>query len=139
MEVILKKALKIISTNHSIPYETLKSTTKKYLKYAKNYDESLYETIDELLSLVDITSLEELEEYDINTLKMFCKLRDIESSGTEKDIRKCVASYFEEVFEDMDNLDSDDESVDESEEEEQQSLPEEEEIIQVVKQKKSKK
>jgi hypothetical protein len=113
MEIQIKKTIKVISKEYEIPYEELKNTVKKYLKSAKSYDDNLYSTIDELLVLVDINSLEEIDEFDINTLKMLCKLRDIDMSGSEKDIRKRVRDYFEELFEDIES-DEDSEESDES-------------------------
>jgi hypothetical protein len=114
MEIQIKKTLKVISKEYEIPYEELKNTAKKYLKSAKSYDENLYTTIDELLALVDINTLEEIDEFDINTLKMLCKLRDIDMSGSEKDIRKRVRDYFEELFEDIDSDEDSEEESDES-------------------------
>jgi len=134
MEVQLKKTLKVISKEYEIPYEDLKNTSKKYLKYAKSYDTTLYQTIDELLELVEISDVSEIDEYDINTIKMFCKLRDIDFSGSEKEIRKRVASYFEDLFEELDDSELDDEDSDsdsdsESDPEEPDSEPEEPVVV----------
>ena len=120
MEIHLKKTLKLISKEYEIPYEELKGTTRKYLKTAKTYDESLYQRIEELIELNDISDVAELNEYDIDVIKMFCKLKEIDFSGTEKEIRKRVAQFFEDLFEDLEELDSESEET-ESESEESQS------------------
>lgn len=116
MEVILKKSLKVISKEYQIKYEDLKSVSKKYLKSAKEFDESLYPSIDSLIELNDISSIEEIDEYDIDIIKMYCKLREIPCSGSEKEIRKNVTEYFEELFEDLEDIltESDSESEDDS-------------------------
>ena len=118
MEIHLKKTLKLISKEYEIPYEELKGTARKYLKTAKTYDESLYQRIEELIELNDISDVVELNEYDIDVIKMFCKLKDIDFSGSEKEIRKRVAQFFEDLFEDLEELDS------ESEESESETEPE---------------
>ena len=109
MEIQLKKTLKLISKEYEIPYEELKGSARKYLKTAKTYDESLYQRIEELIELNDISDVAELNEYDIDVIKMFCKLKEIDFSGTEKEIRKRVAQFFEDLFEDLEELDSSDE------------------------------
>ena len=121
MEIHLKKTLKLISKEYEIPYEELKGTARKYLKTAKTYDESLYQRIEELIELNDISDVAELNEYDIDVIKMFCKLKEIDFSGTEKEIRKRVAQFFEDLFEDLEELDSESEESEESESEESES------------------
>jgi hypothetical protein len=138
METHVKKTLKLISNQYEIPYEELKSTVKKYLKLAKSFDENLYTNIEELLELVEISNVEEINDYDISVLKMFCKLKQLDPSGSEKEVRKRVTQYFEDLFEELDELsDSEEESESESlEESESDSLvdsSEDQEVIEDLK------
>ena len=127
MEAILKKTLKLISNEFELKYEDLKNCSKKYLKNAKSYDKNLYSNINELIELNDISSIEELDEYDIEILKMYCKLRDIDPSGSDSSVRKRLAEYFEDYFEDLDYTDS------EESDEEPDSDPEESEVESEIK------
>ena len=139
MEIHLKKTLKLISKEYEVPYEELKGTARKYLKTAKTYDESLYQRIEELIELNDISDVAELNEYDIDVIKMFCKLKDIDFSGSEKEIRKRVAQFFEDLFEDLEELDSESEETESESEPETESVDSDEEssaAVSDVKQKK---
>ena len=127
MESMLKKTLKLISNDFELKYEDLKNCNKKYLKAAKSYDKNLYSNINELIELNDISSTEELDEYDIEILKMYCKLRDIDHSGSDSSVRKRLAEYFEDYFEDLEYTDS------EESDEEPDSDPEESEVESEIK------
>jgi len=138
METHIKKTLKLISNQYDISYEELKSTAKKYLKLAKNFDENLYTNIEELLELVEISNVEEINNYDISVLKMFCKLRQLDPSGSEKEVRKRVTQHFEDLFDELDELsdseeESDCESVEESESESLVDSSEDQEVIEDLK------
>lgn len=129
-EKIVKLAIKTIAKATDMEYEELKTVCKKVLKMAKTYDLELMARIEEILELQDITSEEELHEFDIDTLKMFCDIKEIDHSDTEKSVRHNVWKYLEEQF-DVDDSGSDDES-----EPDEESEPEPE-PVKVSKKKKS--
>jgi hypothetical protein len=136
-EKLIKYTIKSISKKFEIDYSTLKDALKKVLKVAKNYDESLLGMMEEMMDLGNIGSPEELDDFDIDTLKVYCKIKEIDDSGSEKHIRARVWKNIESEFEldDSEEEESEDESVVESDEEEEiQELPKE-----VVKEKKKKK
>jgi hypothetical protein len=110
-EKIVKLAIKTIAKATDMDYEELKGASKKVLKMAKNYDSEMLSRIEEIIELQDVTSEEEVLEFDVDTLKLFCKIKDIDHSDTEKSVRVNVWKYLEEQFE----MDSDEESDDESE------------------------
>jgi len=136
-EKLIKYTIKSISKKFEIDYSTLKDALKKVLKVARNYDESLLGMMEEMMDLGNIGSPEELDDFDIDTLKVYCKIKEIDDSGSEKHIRARVWKNIESEFEldDSEEEESEDESVVESDEEEEiQELPKE-----VVKEKKKKK
>lgn len=114
-EKLIKKAIKLISESTEIEYEELKIVCKKVLRAAKNYDQQMLGTMEELLDLGDISSEEELADFDIEVLKIYCKIKDIDPSGSDKAIRTRVWEHFEEELE-MES-DSDDSEEEESDEE----------------------
>ena len=130
MEVQVKKTIKVISKKFHIPYEDLKSVSKKYLSSAKEYDSGLLNTIEELLDLVDISEIDEIDSFSIPTLQLFARVRDIEYSS-ERDLKKNIKEYFETLFEEEsdseDSEDSEEETDSEdSEESENEENPQEE-------------
>ena len=129
-EKLIKKAIKLISESTEIEYEELKIVCKKVLRAAKNYDQQILGTMEELLDLGDISSEEELVDFDIEVLKIYCKIKDLDPSGSEKSIRARVWEHFEEELE----MESD---SNESEEEESDEEPEPEQVV--IKKKKEKK
>ena len=132
-EKIVKLAIKRIAKATDIKYEELKAISKKVLKMAKTYDLELMARIEEIIELQDVSSEEELLEFDVDTLKMFCDVKEIDHSDTEKSVRHNVWKYLEEQF-DVDDSDLDDSDSDGSE-----SEPESEEEPEPVRVKSSKK
>jgi len=110
-EKLVKYTLKSISKKYNLEYDELKGNFKKIIKSAKNYDESLLGMMEEIMDLGNVGSPEELEDFNIEVLKIYCKIKDIDSEGSERHIRSRVWKNIESEFE----LDSDDE--DESEDE----------------------
>ena len=129
-EKIIKQTIKSISKSHSLDYDDLKMSAKKYIKIAKNYDQQLLGMMEELLDLGSCTSEEELVDFDIEVLKIYCRIKEIDSSGSDKSIRRRVWDHIEEEFEDSDDESEDDsgddfvESEDESDEDEPVPIPE---------------
>jgi hypothetical protein len=129
-EKLVKKAIKTIADSAELEYEQLKSICKKVLKVARTQDEELLGTMESLLDLTSVSSEEELADFDIEVLKIYCRIKNIESSGSERSIRKSVWEHFEEEMEDFDE--SDEEEDEESEEDEPEPPPV------IIKKKKSK-
>ena len=107
-EKLVKQTIKLLSKTQELDYEELKLDAKKVIKMARNYDEQLLGVMEELLDLSNVGSLEELGDYDVEVLKIYCKIKEIDDSGSDKSIRLRVWQNMEEEFE----LDSEDESDD---------------------------
>jgi len=135
-EKYVKQALKVIAKLNDVDYEQLKRATKKVLKAAKESDERQLGLMEELLDMTNNVSCEEdLDEFDIEVLKVYCQIKDLDPSGSDKSIRSRVWMNFEEEYGGSDDDSEDDVSEDLSDEEEE----EESEIEVEVKQKKGKK
>jgi hypothetical protein len=98
IESIFKHALKTICKHTDLEYDDLKDMLKKHLKMVKNYEENMIQTFEEVMEMDDVSSLEELEDYDINTLKLYCKIKGLDYSGNEKQLRQVIMTYIEETF-----------------------------------------
>jgi hypothetical protein len=109
--------------------------TKKIIKIAKNFDQTLLGMMEELMDLGNVATPEELDDFDIEVLKIYCKIKDLDTEGSDKHIRSRVWKNIESEFE-MDDQESESESEDESEEE---SEDEEEIVRPPVEEKKKKK
>ena len=105
-EKLVKQTIKLLAKNLELDYDDLKMEAKKVVKMARNFDESLLGLMEELLDLGNIGSQEELEEFGYETLKVYCKIKEIDDSGSERSIRARVWQHIEEEFE----LESDEES-----------------------------
>jgi len=139
-ETFVKQAIKTIAKATDTDYEELKRVVRKVLKSARNYDQSQLGVMEELLDFTNNVSCEEdLGEYDIETLRVYCQIKDIDPSGSDKSIRARVWENFEEEYgpgsDDESELESIDESLDELVEESEEELP----PPVIIKQKKSKK
>jgi len=132
-EKLVKKAIKTIADSADLDYDQLKSTCKKIIKVARNHDEELLGTMESLLDLVNVSSEEELADFDIEVLKLYCRIKELDPSGSDKSIRARVWEQFEEEMEDFDSDDDE-----ESDEEDEESEPDEPEPV-IIKKKKEKK
>jgi hypothetical protein len=133
-EKLVKYTIKSIAKKYNLSYDELKGSLKKVVKTARNFDESLLGMMEEIMDLGNVGAPEELEDFNIEVLKIYCKIKEIESDGSDRHIRSRVWKHIESEFElDEDDEDDEDESVVDSDEEE--SEPEEEVEI---KEKKSK-
>jgi hypothetical protein len=74
--------------------------------------------MEEIMDLGNVGSEEELEEFNPEVLKIYCRIKEIDESGSEKSLRARVWNHIEEEFELSDDDESEDESVVESDEEE---------------------
>ena len=126
-EKLVKQTIKLLSKTQELDYEELKMDAKKVIKMAQQYDQSLLGTMEELLDLGNIGSPDELGDFNIDTLKVYCKIKELDHSGSERSLRSRVWQNIEEEFEldsDEESDDSEDESVVDSDESEDECLPE---------------
>ena len=135
-EKLVKKAIKLISDSTNIEYSELKKLCKKVLRDAKNTDERLLGTMEELLDLGEVASEEELVDFDVGVLKIYCKIKELDYNVPEKQLRKVVWEHIESEF-DIDESDDDSgDDIEEESEQEPESEPENEPVV--IKKKKSK-
>ena len=126
-EKLVKQTIKLIGKNYDLDYENLKISSKKVIKLARNYDAVLLGMMEELLDLGNVGSIEELSEFNIEVLKINCRIKELDESGSDKHIKLRVWENIESEFE----LDSDEESEEESVVESDEEESEEETIIEV--------
>jgi hypothetical protein len=138
-EKLVKQTVKLIAKTQQLDYEELKIDVKKIIKLARNYDDELLGVMEELMDLSNVGSVDELSEFNPDVLKIYCKIKDIDDSGSDKSLRLRVWKHMEEEFE-LDT-ESEDESVVETDDEsvDQESVVEEVEPAVEEKTKKSKK
>ena len=124
-EKLVKTTIKHIAKLNNLDYEKLKVDAKKIIKLAKNYDEQLLGMMEELLDINNVSCEEELVDIDIDVLKIYCRIKEIElESSSDRGIRRKVWENIEMENEFDDSEDSDDsddndfiEDVSESEQE----------------------
>jgi len=123
-EKLVKYTIKSISKKYGIDYEELKTVLKKVVKTAKNYDENILGMMEEIMDIGNVGSIEELEDFNIEVLKVYCKIKEIDIDNvSERHIISRVWKNIESEFEldeDSDEEDSDEESDEEEEEEEEE-------------------
>jgi len=134
-EKLVKYTIKSVSKKYGISYDELKKVLKKVVKTAQNYDESIFGMMEEIMDLGNVGSIEELEGFNIEVLKVYCKIKEIDIEGiSERHIRSRVWKYIESEFElDDDEDDSDEEDSDEEDSDEEDSDEEEEEEEEIQK------
>jgi hypothetical protein len=125
-EKLVKYTLKSVSKKYGIDYEELKSVLKKVVKTARNYDESILGMMEEIMDIGNVGSVEELEDFSIEVLMVYCKIKEIDTENiSERHIRSRVWKNIESEFE-LDEEDSEEESDSEEEESESEEEIEEE-------------
>lgn len=133
-EKLVKQTIKLLSKTQELDYEELKMDAKKLIRAARNFDESILGMMESIMDLGNVGAEEELEDFDPEVLKIYCRIKEIDESGSDRTLRARVWAHIEEEFELSESEeDSEDESVVESESEEEEPEPE------PVKPKKSKK
>lgn len=98
-EKLVKQTIKLISKLHDISYDQLKHDARKLIKSARNYDENILGMMEELMDLGNVGSIEELNEFNIEVLKIYCRIKDIDDSGSDKSVISKVWKNIEEEFE----------------------------------------
>jgi len=124
-EKLVKTTIKHIAKLNNLDYEKLKVDAKKIIKLAKNYDEQLLGMMEELLDINNVSCEEELVDIDIDVLKVYCRIKEIDlESSSDRGIRRKVWENIEmenefDESEDSDESDDNDfiEDVSESEQE----------------------
>jgi hypothetical protein len=133
-EKLVKYTIKSISKKYGIDYDELKTVLKKVVKTARNYDESILGMMEQIMDLGNVGSVEELGDFDIEVLKVYCRIKEIDTEGiSDRHIVSRVWKHIESEFE----IDDSEEEEDEDSEEESESESEEE--IEEIPVKKSKK
>ena len=85
-----------------------------YFKLARNFDETLLGMMEEIMNLGNVGSEEELEDFNPEVLKIYCRIKELDDSGSEKSLRSRVWNNIEAEFE-LESDESEDESVVDSE------------------------
>ena len=122
-EKLVKYAIKYISKTQEIDYTELKSQSKKVIKMARDFDQQLLGLMEDLLDLVNVGSIEELYDFDIEVIRMYCRIKDLDDSVSDRKLIESVWKNMQEEFE-LDESDSESEDqviVDEETESESES------------------
>ena len=98
-EKLVKYTVKSIAKKYNIDYEELKSSVKKIIKIAKNFDENYLGMMEEIMDLGNVGSPEELEDFNIEVLKVYCKIKELDTDGSDRHIRSRVWKNIESEFE----------------------------------------
>ena len=128
-EKLVKQTIKLLAKTQELDYEELKMDAKKLIKMARNFDETLLGMMEEIMDLGNVGSEEELEEFNPEVLKIYCRIKDLDDSGSDKSLRARVWNNIEEEFE----LESGDDSAEEESESEDEIIPEPEPVKKVRK------
>jgi hypothetical protein len=116
-EKLVKQTIKLIAKTQELEYEELKIDVKKLIKAARNFDESMLGMMEEIMDLGNVSAQEELEEFNIEVLKIYCRIKDLDDSGSDRSIRKRVWENIEDEFEVDSEEDEDDVEVEEVDDE----------------------
>ena len=111
-EKLVKQAIKTIAKTQELEYEELKVDAKKIIKSARNYDEYIMGMMEEIMDLSSVSSPEELEDFNIEVLRIYCRIKELGDSGSDRSIKVRVWTNIEE---EMEVSDEEDESEPESE------------------------
>jgi len=133
-EKLVKTTIKHIAKLNNLDYEKLKVDAKKIIKLAKNYDEQLLGMMEELLDINNVSCEEELVDIDIDVLKIYCHIKEIDlESSSDRGIRRKVWENIEieNEFEDSEDSDESDDNdfIEEVSESEQEPESEPEPVV----------
>jgi hypothetical protein len=132
-EKLVKTCIKQIAKTQELDYSDVKDDCKKIVKMARKFDEQLLTLMEDLLELSNVGSEEDLEEFDIEVLKMYCRIKELDDSLSEKKLRAQVWEHMQEEFELSDDSEESDSEESESEPEESESESESEpKIVEIV-------
>ncbi len=136
-EKLVKTCIKQIARTQELDYDDCKDDCKKVIKMARKFDEQLLGLMEDLLDLSNVGSPEELEDFDIEVLKMYCRIKELDDTLSDKKLRAQVWEHMQEEFELDSEEESETDSESEPETESEESEPEEEpepepKIVEVV-------
>jgi len=138
-EKLVKYTIKSVSKKYGIDYDELKTVLKKVVKIAKNYDETILGMMEEIMDIGNIGSIEELDDFNIEVLKVYCKIKEIDIEDiSDRHIRSRVWKNIESEFEldDEDDEEAEEDEDDEDDEDDEEVEEVEEKPIKKVKSKK---
>jgi hypothetical protein len=127
-EKLIKQTIKLISKTQDLDYEDLKHDAKKLIRAARTYDENMLGIMEEIMDLGNVGSQEEINDFSIEVLRIFCRIKDLDESGSDKSVRSRVWACIEEEFELDTDDDNDEVSIVESDEEDPEPEPEPEPV-----------
>ena len=97
---IVKICIKTIAKNYDLDYSDLKKSCKKNLKIAAKFDAELEDSIKELIDLSETSDREDLEEFDIDTIKFYCQMYEVSIDNKNDDqIKDTLWKHFEDLYE----------------------------------------
>jgi len=126
-EKLVKQTIKLISKTQDLEYEELKIDAKKLIKAARVYDETLLGMMEEMMDISNVSSPEELEDFNVEVIKIYCRIKELDDSGSDRSIRHRVWENMELEFE-VDDSDEDSDEEPDVEEVEDESEPEPEPV-----------
>jgi hypothetical protein len=127
-EKLVKQTIKLIAKTQDLEYEELKIDAKKLIKAARVYDDSIFGMMEEMMDISNVSSPEELEDFNIEVLKIYCRIKELDDSGSDKSIRNRVWQNMEEEFEVGDSDDDSDDGPEIEEVEDSEPEPEPEPV-----------
>ena len=98
-EKLVKYTIKSVAKKYNLEYEEVKGNLKKIIKTAKNFDETLLGMMEEIMDLGNVGSPEELEDFNIEVLKIYCRIKELDPEGSDRHIRSRVWKNIESEFE----------------------------------------
>jgi len=126
-EKLVKQTIKLISKTQDLEYEELKIDAKKLIKAARVYDETLLGMMEEMMDISNVSSPEELEDFNVEVLKIYCRIKELDDSGSDRSIRHRVWENMELEFE-VDDSDEESDEEPDVEEVDEESEPEPEPV-----------
>ena len=126
-EKLVKQTIKLISKTQDLDYEELKIDAKKLIKAARVYDETLLGMMEEMMDISNVSSPEELEDFNVEVLKIYCRIKELDDSGSDRSIRHRVWENMELEFE-VDDSDEESDEEPDVEEVDEESEPEPEPV-----------
>jgi hypothetical protein len=98
-EKLVKYCIKHIAKYEELDYDKLKIDSKKVIKMARDYDQQILGLMEDLLDLGNVGSIEELYDFDIEVVKMYCRIKDIDDSVSDRKLVEAVWKNMQEEFE----------------------------------------
>jgi hypothetical protein len=107
-EKLVKYCIKHIAKYEELDYDKLKINSKKVIKMARDFDQQLLGLMEDLLDVVNVGSIEELYDFDIEVIRMYCRIKDLDESVSDRKLIESVWKNMQEEFE-LDESDSESE------------------------------